>query len=228
MAKKVLTYRFSEPLPGGMAATVVIDAFTANLTVDALTGGLELASGALQYIENQEPPTLSVKASGSQTALTLKSGSKGQSWLRLPWAACSGATEWHIHLTPSVLLDLEAHSGGGNVRLDLTGLKVARLTADTGGGNLEVILPDQVEGLPVAVKSGAGNVTVHLPGGTAARIHATTGLGKVIMEGPYHQIDKSTYQSQGYENAVEKIEISASSGAGNVVIKEMAPAGIRI
>lgn len=232
MAKKVRVYHLSEPLHSGAVAKVDINTVDGNLTVDALNGGPELASGTLQYLESQEQPTCSVNTSKGCTTFTLKSGRKGQPWFRLPWATCNGATEWNIHFTPTIPLDIEACSGGGNIQLDLTGLTVSRLAAETGGGNMEVFLPDQTGGLQAVIKSGAGNVTVHLPYGVAARIRATTGLGKVILDGPYSQIDKSTFQSPGYENAVEKIEITASSGAGNVSIKEKirqaAPAAVRV
>lgn len=87
-----------------------------------------------------------------------------------------------------------AHSGGGNVWLDLSGLTVTHLTADTGGGNMEVILPDLLTDLNGTVRSGAGNVTVHIPGGSAARIQATTGLGKEIMDGPFNQKGKPCFK----------------------------------
>jgi hypothetical protein len=232
MARKIYTYNMSEPLTGAPEAKIDINTVDGNLKIGSLRGGHELVSGSLQYLESQEPPTHSVNTSGSQAKLIVQSGKKGQPWFRLPWAACNGATEWQIQLNPTIALDITAQSGGGNVQLELTGLTVTRLTAETGGGNMEVFLPDRAAGLQATIKSGAGNVTVHLPNGVAARIHATTGLGKVIMDRPYSQIDKSTYQSPGYENAVEKIEITASSGAGNVSIKEKiwqtSPAAVRV
>jgi len=220
MAKKVCTYNLSEPLHGVSTAKVDVNTIDGNLKIDALTGGSELANCTLQYMENQEPPTQSVNMSGSQAILTLKSGKKGQSWIRLPWAACNAATEWQIHLNPTIPLDIAAHSGGGNVTLDLTGLTVTRLTAGTGGGNMEVILADTAAGMEAAIKTGAGNVTVHIPSGIAVKVQATSGLGKVIVDAPLCQIDKKTYQSPDYDSAVDKLEITASSGAGNVSIKE--------
>jgi hypothetical protein len=220
MAKKVFTYHLSELLNGAASADVNINTVDGNLMIDALPGGPDLASGDLQYLENQEPPSSKVNMNGSQADFTVKSGSKGQPWLRLPWAACNGATEWHVHLTPTVPLSITAHSGGGNVYLDLSVMVVSRLAADTGGGNLEVILPDQISDLNMTVKSGAGNVTVHIPNGAAAKVHATTGLGKVIADQRFTQIERSTYQSPDYDSAVRRVEINASSGAGNVSILE--------
>jgi hypothetical protein len=238
----VLTQNLSEPLNGAQVANVTIDTGDGNLTIDRLTGGEQvLASGTLQYLEKQGLPTRSLNASNGQANLTLRGGEAGQPWFRFPWAACNAATEWQIHLNPAVQFAITAHSGGGNVKLDLAGMAVTRVMADTGGGNMEVVLPDHAANLDVAAKTGAGNVTidigndttgsssinagsgagnvvVHLPTGVAARVHATSGLGKVIVDPRFSKIDEHTYQSPDYDGAANKVEITANSGAGNVSV----------
>ena len=221
MAKKVFTHILSEPLCGAATVKVNINPGDGNLTIDRLTGGEQvLASGTLQYLENKGLPTRSVDTSNDQATFTLKA-SGGQPWIRFPWAACNGATEWQIHLNPTASIDLTAHSDGGNVKLNLAGMTVTRVTADTGGGNMEVILPEKAADLSVTAKSGAGNVVVHLPGGIAAKIHATSGLGKVIVDSCFTRIDNNTYQSPDYDGAANKVEITASTGAGNVSVNKI-------
>ena len=97
-------------------------------------------------------------------------------------------------------------------------MEVTRLSADTGGGNIEVVLPDSAAKLNMMARTGAGNVVVQIPSGVAALIHATTGLGKAIVEPRFAKIDKNTYQSTDFDAADKKIEITAHSGAGNVII----------
>jgi hypothetical protein len=183
-----------------------------------------------------------VGTSNGQATLTLRaSGSTKQPWFRFPWEACNGATEWQIHLNPSVPSDITAHSDGGNVKLNLAGMAVTRVSADTGGGNMDMVLPGNAANLSVIAKTGAGNVTVEIgsaitgsntvnansgagnavvriPSGIAARIHATSGLGKVIVDSRFSTIDKKTYQSPDYDGAADKIEITVHSGAGNVTV----------
>jgi hypothetical protein len=243
MAKNVLTDNLSAPLNGATTATIDINAGDGNLTIDRLTDSDQvLASGTLQYLENQELPTQSVTTSNGQASLSLRGSRAGKSWFHFPWAACNGATEWQIHLNPTVSSDITAHSNGGNVRLDLAGMAVIRVSADTGGGNVDVVLPEDAANLNVSAKSGAGNVTVEvgrgttgsnmvdagsgagnvdvcIPSGVAARIHATTGLGKVIIDPGFSQTDKDTYQSSGFDTAANKVEIAVKSGAGNVIVK---------
>ncbi len=240
MANNMLTHNLLEPLNGSTTAIFDINAGSGNLTIDRLTDGAHLlASGTLQYFENQGVPTPSVRLDDGQARLTLRGGEARQPWIRLPWAACNGATEWQIHLNPTISSDITAHSGGGNVKLNLAGLAITRVSADTGGGNMDVVLPDNAANLSVTAKTGAGNVNVEIgsglagsstinassgggnvlvrvPSGIAAKLHATSGLGKVIVDSRFSKIDKNTYQSPDYDGAANKIEITVHSGAGNV------------
>jgi hypothetical protein len=242
MAKNILIHNLSKPLNGVKTATVEINTDSGNLTIDRLTGGEQLlASGTLQYFEKQGLPTKTLSSSNGRATLTLRGGGSVRPWFRLPWAACIGAYEWQIHLNPTVSSDITAHSGGGNVKLNLAGMAVTRLSAGTGGGNMEVVLPDHAANLSVTARtgggnvsveigggatgsntidarSGAGNVVVHVPGAIAAKIHATSGLGKVIVDARFNKIDANTHQSPGYDGAADRVEITAHSGAGNVSV----------
>ena len=219
MAKNVLTDHLSESLNGARTAKVNIHAGDGNLSIDRLTGGEQLlASGTLQYFENQGLPTRTLVSSNGQATLTLKGGGSRRPWFRLPWAACNGATEWQIHLNPTVASDITAHSDGGNVRLNLADMEITRLSADTGGGNMDVVLPDNAANLSVTAKTGAGNVVVCIPSGVAARIHATTGLGKVTVDPRFSKTEDNTYQSPDFDSAADKVEMTVNSGAGNVSV----------
>lgn len=221
MAKNVLTCNLLETLGNVDMADVNIDPGDGNLAVDGLTGNeRELASGTLQYLEKNGLPTWSLDTSKRPNRFTIKAASRGQSWRRLPWASCNGATNWQIHLNCRVPSAVNAHSDGGNIKLDLNGMPVTQVSASTGGGNVEVILPDPGAVLNVTAKSGAGNVVIQVPGGIAARIQATTGLGKLMVSPRFLKIEKDYYQSPDYDKADRKIEMIISSGAGNVVVEE--------
>ena len=215
----VLTHNLSEPLNGATTAKVDISVGDGNLTINRLTGGEQLlAGGTLQYLEDQGQPSRTLVSSLDQATLTLKASGTGQPWFRLPWAACNGATEWQIHLNPSVSYEITAHSNGGNVKLDLAGMAVTRVSADTGGGNMDVVLPDNAANLSVNAKTGAGNVVVRVPSGIAAKIHGTSGMGKVIVDSRFSKMDENTYQSPDYDGAANKVDIMVNSGAGDVSV----------
>jgi hypothetical protein len=242
MAKKVLTHTLLEPLGGAKTARFDINTGTGNLVIDRLANceGL-LASGSLEFLEKQDPPAWKVDARDGQATLTLKASGGRQPGFRFPWQACNGETNWLVHLNSTILSDITAHSGGGNVKINLAGMAITRVSADSGGGNLDMTLPDSASDLSVTAKtgggnvtvelgsgptgsntvtatSGAGNVVVRLPAKVAALIHATTGMGKVNVDSRFNQIDKNTYQSPDYDSAVNRIEINAKSGAGNVSV----------
>jgi len=220
MTKNLLNDNFSEPLNGATTAKFEIHTRDGNLTVERLTGGEQvLASGTLQYFESQGLPARSHISTDGEASLTIWGGENNQPRFRLPWATCNGATEWQIHLNPTIAADITARSGGGNVRLNLTGMLITRVSADTGGGNMDVVLPEEVANLSVTARTGAGNVVVDVPNGVAAHIQATTGLGKAIVDPRFDKIGDNTYQSHGYDEAANKVEIIAKSGAGNVIIQ---------
>lgn len=242
MARKVLTHNLSAPLGEAIAATIDINAGTGNLTVDKLASGEQLlASGTVEYMEGQDPPTPSVNTSSGQAVFALKAEGGRRPSFRMPWSTYNGATNWQIHLHPGVSSDITAHSGGGNLKLDLAGMVLTRLCADSGGGNLAVVLPNEAANLSVSIRTGGGNVTVevgsgtrgtnsleagsgagnvvlHVPGGLAARIHATSGMGKIVMDPRFSKTDRNTYESPDYGGAADKIEMTLHSGAGNVTV----------
>ena len=97
-----------------------------------------------------------------------------------------------------------------------TNLAVA---ARTGGGNVSVQIGGAITGSnTVEATSGARNVVVHVPDDIPARVHATSGLGKVAVEPRFSAIDRSTYQSSDYDDAVNKVDITVKTGAGNVTV----------
>ena len=222
MAKNdVLTDDFEESLNGAKEAKFDINPGDGNLSINRLSGDEPLlAGGALQYVEKRGRPTRSLVSHNGQATLTLRGGIR-QSWLRMPWAACNGATEWQIHLNPTVSSDITAHTDGGNVKLDLTGMAVTRVFADTGGGNVDVVLPDNIVDLSVTAKTGAGAVAVCIPSGVAARIHATTGMGKVTIDPRFNKIANGVYESSGFDSAAKKVDITLRSGAGSVSVNAM-------
>ena len=215
----VLTQHLSAPIDGVTSAKYNINAGTGNLTIDPLTGSqAELVSGELEYVDSQGLPGQAINSQNGQAVVMLKANGTGKGGFHWPWDACNGETNWRVHLNAGLPSDLVAHSDGGNISLNLAGTAIMQVAADTGGGNVDVVLPAQAGRINVSVKSGAGNVVVHVPAGTEARIHATTGMGKVLIDQAFSQADKTTYQSPGYDNATDKVDITLSSGAGNVSV----------
>lgn len=215
---KVLSQALSEPANGATSAKLDIHRYSGDLAIDRSTSGKQdLASGLLPYLENQEL-IRSADTINGQATLTFKTNTKS-SGFRLPWVGCNDDTQWQIHLTPGVPFEITAYSGGGTMALNLTGMTISRVSAETGGGNVSVVLPDQAADLLVSAKTGAGNVLVTVPAKIAAKIYIETGAGKVSLDPRFSKIDDKTYLSPGYDNAVNKADITIKSGAGNVTVE---------
>lgn len=241
--QKVLDHTLTEPLGDVTTAKFEINPDNGNLTVDGLTGGEPLlAGGTLQYLESQGIPYRSLTTITDQANLVWSANKAKASGFRFPWEACITKTDWLVHLNPNVAYEVNARSGGGNVKLDFAGLTITSLIAETGGGNVEVVLPENAADLSTTAKtgagdvivkigsgttgsntviagSGAGNVLVRLPEKMAARVQMSSGMGKAIVASTFNKIDDKTYQSAGYESAVDKVQITLNSGAGNVTIE---------
>jgi DUF4097 and DUF4098 domain-containing protein YvlB len=218
-SNNILTENISVPLNKITAAKIDIYSSSGNLTINPLTEiDKLLVGGSVQFSEKQGPPMQALSVYNGQVTYKMQGSDPGRAWFRMPWAACNGATEWFIQLNPAVSLDINAQSGGGNVRLDLTGMTVTNLSAGTGGGNIDVVLSEKKGNASVTVNSGAGNVTIKIPQHLAARIHATSGLGKLIIDPRFAMVDEKTFQSPHFETAANQVEIKATTGAGNVVV----------
>src|SRR5690349_11823049 len=101
MAKKAFIHNLSAPFDSAMTANIDVNVADGNLTINMLIDGEQmLASGMLEYLENQGLPTLSVDASHGQANLNLKARSTERPGFYFPWSACNGATKWHIRLIP--------------------------------------------------------------------------------------------------------------------------------
>lgn len=241
--ENLLTHTLNEPLSNVTKAKFEIKQDAGSLKIDSLTGGEDLlAGGSLQYTESQGLPSRSLTTLGEKATLVWTGNKAKVSGFRFPWDACTTNAEWLVHLNPNVAYDMNIRSAGGNINLNFDGLSVTSLMAETGGGNMDVVLPGDAANLSATAKTGGGDVTlkigsgaignntvvagtgagkviVRLPEKLAARITATTGAGKATVAAQFNQLDKTTYQSPGYETAVDKIQITVTSGAGDVTIE---------
>lgn len=132
-----------------------------------------------------------------------------------------------VHLDGFLSRGVAAHTGVGDVGIfgmDMTG----DVAASTGTGDMDVDLTS-VESGTVAASSGVGDVHVFVPSrpDIGYDAHASTGVGAVHVEiGPTedHQADKSNVggdvraRSKGYADRPVKVEVSATTGVGDVGI----------
>jgi hypothetical protein len=233
----------AEPLNGANTSSLDLDLAEGNLAIDRLTGGEPLlVGGTLEYYENGGMPARNLSSLDGEATLALSVGTHPRPRWRLPWEACNAENDWTLHLNPTVVYEIAARTGGGNLGLDLSGLLVTRINAETGGGNAEIRLPVNAVNLSAAVKTGAGKIVVDIgegtkgrngltvengagsveilvPDGLAVKLVATSGLGEVLVDPALVQTGEGIYQSTDYANNENRITIGVSNGAGTVKVQ---------
>ena len=83
------------------------------------------------------------------------------------------------------------------------------------GGEVTIHVGSNITGFnTISASSGYGEMNVLVPGGVEARIKVNQ--GNVIVDSTFIKIDDSTYDTPGYQDATDKVEITVGSGAGEV------------
>lgn len=151
---------------------------------------------------------------------------------------------WRIGLSPSIPLDLRVDAGSGPVAMDLSSLRLSDLKIDGGSGALTAVLPDgqyvvrydaasgssqivlpQQGNQTIRIDGASGELRLVLPHKRALRLALDGGSGAVIM--PHDVLtkvsadaaDEGVWQTAGYENAPERIDLQIDVSSGRVLLE---------
>lgn len=135
------------------------------------------------------------------------------------WSPGDGLT-WDVRLNNQVPLMLNLNTGAGEVRADLSDLKVTDLTLKTGASSSEIVFPANAGMTRAKIESGAASVDIRIPHNVAARIHASGGLSSIDVDGGrFTSQGGNVYLSPEYESAQNKVELVVTMGVGSVTIR---------
>jgi hypothetical protein len=216
-SQTVTTENVSQPLQGATAANVGIDFGVGNLNIGSHAGSDQLVSGRIGR-GDRETITQDFHTSGNTAYYTIKSKTE---WA-FPFFDQGGINrDWNLDLNPNVPTDLSVNTGVGNATLDLQGLNLTRLDLNTGTGSTVVTLPAHGN-FSAGLNAGVGDLTIDVPASMAARIHLDSGLGNRDIPSDYVHTG-NVYESLGYANAEERIDLNISAGVGNIKINEAQP-----
>jgi predicted membrane protein len=113
---------------------------------------------------------------------------------------------------------LKVNTSAGHTTLELEKLSLTSLSVDSGVGSTDITLPSQANGLTATINGGVGSLNVTIPSGVEARIKVDSGLGNVTVDDRFSKTDEHTYQSSGYSEAKNKLNLSLDAGVGSVNI----------
>jgi hypothetical protein len=208
----------SQSLSGAESAEVEINFGVGRVTVGALPAGSEeLITGSIE-----RPEEIRVEQSFDVTDdvahYRLQTEGSVRSVQSIPFFGPGDDNwRWDMQLNRDVPLRLTLDTGVGETTLDLRQLLVETINVDTGVGQTTVILPGQGE-IEASVSGGVGELVIELPEGVAARIESDTGLGNTDIADVFER-NGDVYESPGYDDALDRINLSLSAGIGQVTVR---------
>lgn len=184
----------------------------------------------------------SLAAASSELARIESSEVNGQSRLRLDTERTAGVTElrlrtadiyfstwehfgaddwsrWQIDLARGIPLDLRLDLAAGGMELDLTELDVERLTVDVSVSGLVIFLPEAAGFTEVVIDASLSSVEIRVPEGVAARITADAALGSVNVDTRRFPRKGGGYESDNYEDAENRVDITVDVSLGRVTVR---------
>jgi hypothetical protein len=135
------------------------------------------------------------------------------------WPWWDRTPHWRVGVTGEVPLDLRIDSGAARGRYDLGDVLLRSLTIKTGASDTRVTLPRAAGATRVRAESGAASLTFEVPQGVAARIRGSMALGSTRVDESRFPRGGGGWESPGYEQAPNRIELEVSGGVGSVDVR---------
>lgn len=212
-AQTVASQQITQPLDGARDAEVHIQFGVGTLHIGALANSTDLLAGAIS-LYGRERLERDFNVSNGTAYLRLNSNTDGV----FPfWNTDGGTRTWDLGLNPNVPMDLQVDTGASEANLDLEQLNLSDLAVHGGVGQATIVLPERGQ-LTAEVDAGVGQVTIKVPEGVDARINVEQGLGNISVSGDFDR-NGDTYESPGYDNATNRIDLDVNGGVGQVVVE---------
>lgn len=126
---------------------------------------------------------------------------------------------WDIKLCSEIPINLDIKTGAGESFLDLEKLKISDLRIQTGAGATQVTLPSHPGLLRSKIQTGVGELTLSIPPDVSARLNASVGLGEIKRDRNRFIKVGHYYQTEDFDQAQDKIDITITTGLGSVSIR---------
>ena len=210
------THDVRVPIEDADRAEIRLRVGVSELEVSALSGGNALVSGTVRTGRG-ETFSQNVDRRGDTAVVQLTSEQRGIGGVR-----GDGGRGWELGLAQGVPTDLAISTGVGRSRLDLQSLTLESLRVDAGVGEMVATLPGPRGGsYQASFDTGVGATTVRVPEDAAVRIVIDRGLGAVTARGGFDAIGDDVYQTAGYADADERIDVSIDGGVGAITIERV-------
>jgi hypothetical protein len=196
----------SVELDNSEMARVEIKMGVGELSVDG--GSPKLLDADFTYNVASWKPIVRVDSSSFRKQITIEQprGSHGGSHTTY---------KWNLHLNDTVPLDVIAHLGAGEARMNLGSVNLRSLEMNVGVGEARVDLRGKPSrDYTVSVHGGVGQATVYLPRNVGIIANAHGGIGDINVRG----LEKrgGSWINPSHENASVTIHVEVNGGIGQI------------
>lgn len=123
--------------------------------------------------------------------------------------------KWNLHLNDTVPVDVVAHLGAGDARMNLGSVNLRSLEMNIGVGEVRVDLRGKpTRDYTVNVNGGVGQATIYLPRDVGIIANARGGIGDIKVTG----LEKrgGSWINPAHENAPVTIHVDVKGGVGEI------------
>jgi cytochrome c oxidase subunit IV len=157
--------------------------------------------------------TSSVSGSIQKVDFSMKTENK---WFN-NWVG-SYRNKWDIKLTRNLPLSLNVNAGACDADIDLSDAKLNMVDIDMGASDLTLKLGKNQSLANVTIDSGASSILVRVPTESGVKLVTEGGLSSKELADLKLSSDK-TYESNNYDSAISKINITAKIGVSSFTIE---------
>ena len=213
IAGRTATTEISQSLDEATEAEILIAPAVGSVHVEALAESNQLVSGVVHPIRGERVHQDFEVRDGVATFRLQSEGT-----FVTPAFGPSSGQDWDLGVSSDVPLDMEINLSVGELDVDLTDLTLDNLDVSMGVGQTRIVLPDEGN-FRVHVDGAIGNTVIIVPAEMELRIHADTAISARQMPRNY-QRNGDVYESPGYDDAENRIELYVSQAIGNVTVRE--------
>lgn len=135
------------------------------------------------------------------------------------WPMGGATFRWGLGLTGEKPLDLRLDTGASRATIDLFDLQVRQLELHSGAAETRIRLPRGAGMTSVRTDTGVASLLIEVPQGVAARIRSTMSLGRVEIDQSRFARTAEGWESPGFVNAPNRVELAIGGGMGSVTIR---------
>jgi hypothetical protein len=191
---------------------------SAMVSVSTSAGNLDIAGGVDRVVSGTfESNFAELKTDSTQSGTTQRVDlSVTGSWTGFG----NHSNNLNLNLMPNLPTELTIKSGATDMDLDLRTIVANKVNIDTGASDLDLRLGEQAMNAEVIIKAGASSVKITVPASVAVKLKIDAGVSSKNIDSDIKKVDDNTYQTDGYNETLKKINLDLDLGAASLELKQ--------